>query len=82
MCRALHNGRVCEVTSGCFVEAQQEKRWLTVGLLWSDPAGRFGSGVTRRAEEELSFDLTVTMLRVAGAACSPRHAHGFRQRQQ
>ena len=36
-------GRVREVTSDCFVEAEQEKRWLGVGLLWSSPAGRLGS---------------------------------------
>ena len=37
------SGRVCEITNGRFVEAKQEKRWLAVRLLWSNPAGRFGS---------------------------------------
>ena len=36
-------GRVREITNGCFVEAKQEKRWLAVRLLWSNPTGRFGS---------------------------------------
>ena len=41
-----------------------------------------GSAVTRRTEEEQSFDLTVTMLGVEGAACSSRHAHSHQQGQQ
>ena len=36
-------GRVREITNGRFVEAKQENRWLAVRLLWSNPAGRFGS---------------------------------------
>ena len=36
-------GRMCEITSGRLVEAKQESRWLAVGLLWSNAAGRFGS---------------------------------------
>lgn len=36
-------GRVCEVTSGRFGGAKQEKRWFAVRPLLSDPAGRFGS---------------------------------------
>ena len=35
-------GRVCEITNGRFVEAKQEKRWLAVRPLWSNPAGRLG----------------------------------------
>jgi hypothetical protein len=31
------------MTNVSFVEAKQENRWLTVRLLWSNPAGRFGS---------------------------------------
>lgn len=37
-------GRVCEIANGRFVEAKQEMQWLAVRLLWSNPAGRFGSG--------------------------------------
>jgi hypothetical protein len=48
-------GRVCEVTSGCFVEAKQEKRWLAVRPLWSDPAGRFGSAAPFRSLQQQSF---------------------------
>jgi hypothetical protein len=33
---------VCEITNGRFVEAKQEKSWLAVGPLWSNPAGRLG----------------------------------------
>ena len=39
---AVH-GRLCEVTSGRFVEAKQVERRLSDRLLWSNPAGRFGS---------------------------------------
>ena len=37
------DGRLCEVTSGCFAEAKQEKRWHAVGPHWSDLADRYGS---------------------------------------
>jgi hypothetical protein len=37
------SGRVCEITNGRFVNAKQEKRWLAVRLLWSNPAVGFGS---------------------------------------
>jgi len=43
--------RVCGITNGRFVEAEQEWRWLAVRLLWSNPAGRFGSGLDRRLAE-------------------------------
>ena len=44
MLRSLSSapGRVCEITNGRFVEAKQEKRWLSVWPLWSNPAGRLG----------------------------------------
>jgi hypothetical protein len=41
--RAPAPGRVCEVTSGCFVEAKQEKRWPAVRPLWNELADRYGS---------------------------------------
>lgn len=40
----MHSGRVCEITNGSFVEAKQEKRWLAVRPLWSNPDDRIGSG--------------------------------------
>jgi len=42
-------GRLPEITNGRFVEAKQEKRWLAVRLLCSNPAGRFGSITAVRA---------------------------------
>lgn len=48
-------GRVCEVTSGCFIEAKQEKRWLAVRPLRSDPAGRSGSKVPVRRQRKESL---------------------------
>jgi hypothetical protein len=35
---------VREITDGSFVEAKQEKRWLVVRPLWSNPKGESGSG--------------------------------------
>ena len=36
-------GRVCEITNARFVEAKREKPRQSVGQLWSNLAGRFGS---------------------------------------
>ena len=40
----LLNGRLLEVTNGCFVDAQREKPRLGVGQLQRNPTGGFGSG--------------------------------------
>ena len=37
------DGRVRGITNGCFVEAKQERLWIAVWLLRSNPAGGFGS---------------------------------------
>lgn len=39
----LLNGRLLEVTNGCFVDAQREKPRLGVGQLQRNPTGGFGS---------------------------------------
>jgi hypothetical protein len=41
--RMLLNGRLLEVTNGCFVDAQREKPRLGVGQLQRNPTGGFGS---------------------------------------
>ena len=56
-------GRVREVTNGCFVEAEQEKRWLCVRLLWSSPAGRYGSELNDRSGELTAWNLSFAMLK-------------------
>jgi len=45
--RTSAGGRLPEVTVGCFVEAKHEKPRQSVGQLWSDLAGRFGSFSTK-----------------------------------
>ena len=54
-------GRVCEVTSGGFVEAKQEKRWLAIGPLWSDLADRNGSGPANQSPELVARNLPVEL---------------------
>jgi hypothetical protein len=49
------SGRVCEITNGRFVDAKQEKQWLAVRPLWSDPAGEFGSAASVRKPEDRSL---------------------------
>ena len=46
-------GRVRVITNGRFVEVKQEKRWLAVRLLWSNPAGRFGSCAGARGQQSM-----------------------------
>ena len=36
-------GRLLEVTNGGFVDAKREKPRLSVGQLWGNPTGGFGS---------------------------------------
>lgn len=36
-------GRLLEVTNDCFVDAKREKPRLSVGQLWENPTGGFGS---------------------------------------
>ena len=55
---------MCEITNVRIIEAKQDNRWIAVRLLWSNPTGSFGSAVTHRADEEQSFDLTVTRFEV------------------
>jgi hypothetical protein len=45
--RTSAGGRLPEVTVGCFVEAKHEMPRQSVGQLWSDLAGRFGSFSTK-----------------------------------
>jgi hypothetical protein len=37
------SGRLLEVTNGGFVDAKREKPRLSVGQLWGNPTGGFGS---------------------------------------
>jgi hypothetical protein len=60
--RATVPGRVCEITNGRFVEAKQEKRWLAVRLLRSNPAGGFGSGRASRSAELAASNLTSKLM--------------------
>jgi len=52
---------VCEITNGRFVEAKQEKSWLAVGPLWSNPAGGFGSAAGLHQLNLYAVDLPVEL---------------------
>ena len=52
--RAAH-GRLLEVTNGGFVDAKREKPRLSVGQLWGNPTGGFGSGAPVRGLRMQSF---------------------------
>jgi hypothetical protein len=45
--------------NGRFVEAKQEKRWLALRPLWSDPVGRFGSVSIGREPDLDNGDVTL-----------------------
>ena len=55
------DGRVCEVTNGSFAVAKQENRWPAVRLLWSSPAGRFGSATACRFPDLDAGQRTIRM---------------------
>lgn len=59
--RTSAGGRLPEVTVGCFVEAKHEKPRQSVGQLWSDLAGRFGSPCAGRARDLTAEELTVNL---------------------
>jgi hypothetical protein len=64
-------GRVCESTNGHFADAKLERRWLPGRLLWSDPAGTFGSAASGRDFRMQSFNRD----RVAVGGREPRMTH-------
>jgi hypothetical protein len=75
------SGRLLEVTNGGFVDAKREKPRLSVGQLWGNPTGGFGSARDSRVSDLAAGKLTPNssdrIADVRGRQCPTQSSHSL-----